>query len=399
MNSFIDENKYLVFFMLSILILFIYWFYVSKLKVYKWSQQFDPKLLKSRPRGQCPPFFPNGWFRICNSDDLKVNHVRHVEYFGRSIVIFRDINHQVYGMNSFCEHVEVIDGHYIQCPSCMQPDSLKRCCDENTKLKRYTMKEINDSILIWLDSRDEYHDTVLYQPFLLEHNLEFRGESVHYVNCHIQEIPENGADIRHFDFVHSSFLDAFPFIKVHWNMLSERATEPDLLNKMKHDNEEIQKFKWGLIQKYITDENKQYVNVISLSCYLIFFEKHKLFLFNGTGFQVGPGIVYLILKSKFFEMILFQSIVPMAKFCQKVTHKFYTNSYIPYFLSAFFLVYGEAQQFMNDMRIWNHKQFGSNLCYNLKTEADRKLLKWRNWYSQFYDGCYEFEKGNEQRKL
>ncbi len=388
MNSCLSEFKNLAFFTLPILALLIYWLYVRKFKVYKWSQEFDPNLLKSRPRGQCPPFFPNGWYRICNSEDLKVNEVKYVSYFGRDIAIYRKVDQKVYGLDTACQNFdskqskcEYYDGHV------------------NINSKRYIVKEINDSILIWLDSRDEYHDKALYEPFSIEHNLELRGESVNYVNCHIQEIPENGADIRHFDFVHSSFLDSFPFIKVKWSMLSERASEPELLKMMTIADPDIQKFKWSLIKKYINDENKKYVNVISLSCNLIFFEKYKLFLFNGTGFQVGPALVYLILKSKFFEMILFQSIAPMSKFCQKVTHKLYTSSYIPYFLSSFFLVFGEVRQFMNDMKIWNHKQFGSNLCYNLKTEADRKLLKWRNWYAQFYEGCHEFEKKKSQLNL
>ena len=51
---------------------------------------------------------------------------------------------------------------------------------------------------------------------------------------------------------------------------------------------------------------------------------------------------------------------------------------------------------MNDMKIWDNKRFGSKLSYNLKTDADKKLLNWRNWFSQFYDGCHEFEKKNEQ---
>ena len=272
---------------------------------------------------------------------------------------------------------------------------LKNCYG-NIKLKKYIVKEVNKSIHIWLHSRDEFHDKALYEPFSLEHALEYRGESINYVNCHIQEIPENGADIRHFDFVHSSFLDSFPFIKVKWNMLSEPATEPDLKKIMQHEKPLINDFKMKLLERYVTNENKKYINVISLSCYLTFFEKYTIFLFNGTGFQVGPGLVWLFLKSNHFEIILAQSVTPLSKFCQRVSHKLYTSWYFPYFLSTIFLVFGEVRQFMNDMRIWNHKQFASKLCYNLKTEADRKLLKWRNWYAQFYDGCHEFEMKREE---
>ena len=57
------------------------------------------------------------------------------------------------------------------------------------KLKKYLVKELNDSILIWYESRDELHDKPYFQPLKLEHNLSYRGESINFVNCHMQEIP------------------------------------------------------------------------------------------------------------------------------------------------------------------------------------------------------------------
>ncbi len=92
---------------------------------------------------------------------------------------------------------------------------LKKCYDGNVQMKKYITKEINDSILIWFDSREEYHGNVLYEPFEVNQpEVSYRGESINYVNCHIQEIPENGADMRHFDFIHNSLIDGIPFIKV-----------------------------------------------------------------------------------------------------------------------------------------------------------------------------------------
>jgi hypothetical protein len=46
------------------------------------------------------------------------------------------------------------------------------------------------------------------------------------------------------------------------------------------------------------------------------------------------------------------------------------------------MLYGEVKQLFSDMLIWNNKIFGSDLHYNLKTEADKNLLSWRNWFSQ-----------------
>lgn len=257
------------------------------------------------------------------------------------------------------------------------------------KLKTYQVKEINGCILVWLESREHLNDKYPYEPLPIKisNSLSFRGESINYVNCHMQEIPENGADIRHFDFLHTTFV---AFIKFEWTMISHRASEPDLFDVMRHRLAFIDEFKSRTLRKYITETNKSYLNVISLDCYVNILG-FKFFFFNATGFQVGPALVYLFLKSRFFELIFEQAVVPLKKFHQRVSHKIYASWYLPYWLTAFML-YSEVQQVFSDMNIWNKKIFGDRLNYNMKTEADKNLYSWRNWFSQFYEGCHEFEK-------
>ena len=58
--------------------------------------------------------------------------------------------------------------------------------------------------------------------------MSLRGESLNYVNCHIQEIPENGADMKHFDFVHETLAEVlFPLFKAKWTMKSKCAAASD----------------------------------------------------------------------------------------------------------------------------------------------------------------------------
>ena len=59
------------------------------------------------------------------------------------------------------------------------------------------------------------------------------------------------------------------------------------------------------------------------------------------------------------------------------------------------MLYSEVQQVFSDMNIWNKKVFGDRLNYNIKTDSDRNLFSWRNWFAQFYEGCYEFEKKSD----
>ena len=82
-----------------------------------------------------------------------------------------------------------------------------------------------------------------YEPFEeLLGNYEFRGESINYVNCHIQEIPENGADMRHFQYLHYSVVDIIPFIKFRWSMKTKNASDPDFYEVMVHPNKRVREY-------------------------------------------------------------------------------------------------------------------------------------------------------------
>ena len=143
-----------------------------------------------------------------------------------------------------------------------------------------------------------------------------------------------------YDFLHTSVVDNVSFLQFEWFMKSERASEPDLCDKMKHKYEFINDFKMKLLKKYITEENKHFINVISLDCYVKVFG-FKFFAFNVTGLQLGPALVYLFLKSYIFETVLAQSVTPLKKFYLKVSHKIFTSSYLPYCVTAYML-YGEV---------------------------------------------------------
>ncbi|CAF1487409.1 unnamed protein product, partial [Didymodactylos carnosus] len=248
------------------------------------------------------------------------------------------------------------------------------------KIKKYVCKEVNGSIVAWYHSNDDLREKPLYDPFILE--SELKKENM------------EGADIRHFDYLHASILDYIPFVKFRWSMITQCATDSNLRETMQHKHPQVQKYKFHLLDKYITDKNRPYINVISLDCYLRFFGKHEIFLFNATGFQLGPSLVYLFLLSPYFRATFFQTVTPIEKFNQRVMHRIYTNHTLPYWLSALALM-GEVKQLFSDMNIWNNKIFGAKLNYNMKMEADKYLQSWRNWYAQFYEGCHEYEKNIE----
>ncbi|CAF0981086.1 unnamed protein product [Rotaria sordida] len=432
---------------LFIIIPLLYLIYYRKFRYFIFDQR--TKVTKGKTsRGKCPPSFPNGWFWIINSCDLKPGHTKAISYCGRNLVLFRGTNGTPYVLDAFCAHMgahlgfggKVCHSTCIECPfhgwtfdgetgDCVlsgvenkiirmadkyEYHDIENCTpvpnNDNTtniylnkvsekeeiRLKRYICREINGSILVWYHSDEKLREHPLYEPFDLSNELKMnkmqpRGESINYVNCHIQEIPENGADNRHFDFLHQSIIDIiFPFLKFHWTMISERATNPRLSEIMVHPHPEVNAYKMRLLDTFINDSNRRFLNVLSLNCYIQIFSKHKIFIFNATGFQMGPSLVYLFLWSPYFQVTFFQTVTPLEKFNQRVMHRIFSTKPIPYWLSTLMLM-GEVKQLFSDMNIWNNKIFGAKLSYNMKNDADKGLHSWRNWYTQFYEGCHEHE--------
>ena len=426
-------------YMLLIFVFFIYMLYVRKFKHYKYLPQVDKDYKSLRPRGKCPPFYPNGWYKLLNSDELGVNAVKHLDYCGRDIVLFRGTNHKVYALDAFCAHMGANMGiggkvklnQCIQCPfhgwlfdgetghsinanvlhkketsqyeyfnvkkqENVNGDYLKKCYDGNATQKKYIVKEVSGSVLIWYDSRPEFHDKVLYEPLVIDQTgMELRGTSNNYVKSHIQDIPENGADGRHFDYIHAGLSKWLPFVKVCWSLKCERAVNPDLFEIMRHEDKFFTDFKMSLLNKYLTEENKKYANVIDLNNHVLLFGKFKVFLFNATIIQLGPALVYICLKSKYWQLNAFETVTPLAPYYQRLSVRLHASWFMPYFLSAWIL-YGVVTQLIHDQVIWDYKMFGASLAYNLKTDADNKMLKWKNWYATFYEGCYEFEKKKKE---
>ena len=69
------------------------------------------------------PPFPNGWFRMAFTDEIKPKSVKSARYFGQDLVIFRGEDGQAHVLDAYCAHVGahlgkggIIVGNTLQCP-------------------------------------------------------------------------------------------------------------------------------------------------------------------------------------------------------------------------------------------------------------------------------------------
>lgn len=282
---------------------------------------------------------------------------------------------------------------------------------EIVKIRKFPVLERCNSIFIWFDASamlkfKETHENETitefpYEPFDLSpfhKKLEYRGTSLNTVKAHVQDIAENGGDLLHFVYVHNELI---PFLlKGFWEAKWISAADPDLKakNALKN-NEQFNKFRMDLFEMFINEKNKNYIGVITLENSIQITGVPKQYgFFSLTGFQVGPGIVYLFIKSAFFQVALMQYIESKDKFTQYVYHDIYASRYLPYWFSAV-LLRMEASQVLNDGVVWDNKRFGINPYFNPTNPADNVLVAWRTWYSQFYKDCRKYEEEKRKENL
>lgn len=406
----------------------------------KYLYEYYPEVPHSVYRGKTPPCFPNGWYVLSLSKDLKALEAKAFKKSGYDIVLFRGETGEVYALHAFCPHSganlgiggQVKHKSCVQCPfhgwlfdgttgnlvvgetlkakkvdfyeynekigTCQidKDQMLRKTGSGPVNIRKYPVREINGYIYVWLHTDPSAEPN--YFPLDLsdvEQRLLYKGVSMNRIYAHCQDIVENGGDVRHFVYVHSYLL---PFTKIFggvWDAKWLRADDPELRTKFKHKIPWVNEHRQKLFDKYLNKENSKSIGIMHLDMNMKVLNFDPIFFFNATVFQVGPGMVYLFLISPFYEAVFFQHTSTSEKFTHNVYHHLYASSHLPHCFTALMLRL-EAQQVTNDTFVWNNKQFAIQPNYNLEAEADQIILSWRGWFSQFYEGCASREAEQEK---
>ncbi|KAH3716024.1 cholesterol 7-desaturase nvd-like [Dreissena polymorpha] len=252
--------------------------------------------------------------------------------------------------------------------------SPHRLISENTfryvpavaKVTSYTTMELNGWVYLWHHAEGaEPSWTPVELQDITSGTWQYKGRTEHYINYHIEELPENGADVAHLAQVHKPFIAAGIDLASMWNKY----------------------LSWGQ-HKWTASWNQppapdEHVGSLKLTHDLKFFGISLPFVFlNVHAFQVGPGIVYLKFESFFGTGVFIQSLTPVEPMLQKLAHSIYMNWAVPNCISKFFL-YAECVQVERDIMIWNNKKYAGKPVFAKSTE-DSLIARHRRWYSQFY---------------
>ncbi|WP_424102263.1 Rieske 2Fe-2S domain-containing protein [Moorena producens] len=164
--------------------------------------------------------FPNGWFRIAYSDELRPGQVKPLRYFGRDLVVFRTQQGEVHLLDAHCPHLGAhlgyggkVKGDIIQCPFhgwCFNGQG--QCVDipyankipPKAQISTWPICEVNGVIMVYYHAQGEKPTWAV--PELPEYTSRewtpFRLGQSWKIRTHIQEIIENAVDYAHLPFVH-----------------------------------------------------------------------------------------------------------------------------------------------------------------------------------------------------
>jgi hypothetical protein len=76
---------------------------------------------------------------------------------------------------------------------------------KSAKLKKWTSKEVNGLIFIWHHAENENPWELKFFKQIESREWVFYGKNEYVINCHIQDIPENGADVGRLISIEKSF--------------------------------------------------------------------------------------------------------------------------------------------------------------------------------------------------
>jgi len=326
-----------------------------------------------------PPPFPNGWFRLLNSQDLAIGESKYVHACGHDFAVFRGENGKAVVLDAYCPHLGaniaeggIVKDNCLQCPfhgwtfnddgKCTHVPYSKSI-PSVAKTHSWPVIEYGQMICVF------YHidrELPKYKPIPLpevdEQGFVDHGSWCQDVNMHIQDFAENAADYAHFNYLH------------------DNMGLPTFINNMfylKHD------ITWhsGLPDDS-TEENFSYF----IDKVLVYFKWLPRFpipqivdpivVFNGPG-----SIVYFRFRVKFFgEIILIKTFLPVGPLKVRVQDRYFADRKLPWVLVKF-ICYEALYAFKDDIRVWENKSYSFR---PMVLKDDGPMSKVRRWYSKFY---------------
>jgi phenylpropionate dioxygenase-like ring-hydroxylating dioxygenase large terminal subunit len=168
------------------------------------------------------PRYPNGWFQVAYSDEVKPGAVVPLTYFGRELVLFRGEDGKAHVLDAYCPHMgahlghggKVVKGECIECPfhawrfrgdgSCAEIPYAQKI-PPKARIGTWDVRELNGLILVWFhaEGKPPQWDVPAIPEYGAEDWTPYEKRRWK-IKTHNQEMAENSVDAAHFLYVHGT---------------------------------------------------------------------------------------------------------------------------------------------------------------------------------------------------
>nr|NP_001265912.1 cholesterol 7-desaturase nvd 2 [Ciona intestinalis]BAK39962.1 Neverland [Ciona intestinalis] len=332
--------------------------------------------------GNTPPVFPNGWFKVADSTWIEKGQVKSIYFFGEQLALFRNKRGLLRALDAYCPHLganmaaggKVVNSDCLECPfhgwkfsgetGKLVDVPYAQKVPTFVSVKKWSCCEVDGMAYLWYHCDGGEPKWVLPSSVTIN-TLKYAGKTEHIINSHIQDIPENAADISHLDHLHKPVIGS-----------DVEKTNESLLNNLIFHSIQAS---W----KPPTDPNEPHRSTMSIKDNIhlsIFNIKIPLLYLEFEIDQIGPGAVHIHVRTPFFRGLMLQNVTPIEPFVQKLTHSFYVSPWVPVCIAkAFYLL--ETTQIERDILMWNNKTY---FRQPVLVKEESALAKHRRWYQQFY---------------
>ena len=322
-----------------------------------------------------PPPYPDGWYRVEASRDIRPGEVRYVECVGEQIALFRSTTDgEVAAVEAFCPHQGanladgVVKGDRLQCPfHGWQLDGHGRirshpCADVQPLAHRHWEAiDYYGMIMMYRSARPGAQAPYRLPPLpeIDNRQLVLRGQyDAGDVDMHIIEFAENSVDFQHFSELHGVMHIPWTNISLPWIRIRHRPS-------------------WSLDD---TQEHVSYFGdeaTLEIGGRIIDRSRSRALITF-----LGPGSIVKFDFSvpRVGDITMFQSHTPVEALKQRVTFRWFAARRAPRILVSY-VVGNWISQWRQDIAIWQRKIYRPRPS---RPMDDGRRGTMHKWYRQFY---------------
>lgn len=345
-----------------------------------------------------PPPYPNGWFPLCTTDEVRRGECKTIEALGRRFAVFRGENGEIGVFDAVCPHNgaslssgEVV-GSNLRCPfhavefgtdgSCQhvpwlasESESKQKAAKNSLVAKTWIWEDFHGMLCVWFDAEDRAPQYKLPRVAGIDDgSMRFLGhwEVDRPIEMHLAEFVENTVDVQHFTPMHGQL--PLPWTDLRIPGLTVTFDSKVVLGS---DAPEV-------VAEYGPrgDHLLYFLN----ESYLVICGRH----FPSTAAQaevqfIGPAglIRFQFIIPDVGRIVLFQTHTPQNEksgLSQKVCFRWFAERSVPWPLAS--LVVGEwVSNWWADVTVWEEKIKRDPPSL---VRGDGQIQKARAWLKQFY---------------